>query len=233
MEFSYNNSYQASIGMAPFEALYGRKCRSPVCWDEVGEATLLGPELVRMTTEKIQTIRQRIKTSQDRQKSYADLHRKDVEFDIGDHVLLRVAPWKGVTRFGKRGKLNPRFIGPFLILDRVGTVAYRLALPPSMSRVHNVFHISMLRKYVEDPNHIIELEPDEIAEDLTYEEVPVQILDKKEHILRSKVIPQVKVLWRNHDVEEMTWELESEMKSRYPYLFDIPGTYPNFEGEIS
>jgi len=91
----------------------------------------------------------------------------------------------------------------------------------------------MLRKYVEDPNHIIELEPDEIAEDLTYEEVPVQILDKKEHILRSKVIPQVKVLWRNHDVEEMTWEFESETKSRYPYLFDIPGTYPNFEGKIS
>ena len=112
-------------------------------------------------------------------------------------------------------------------------MAYRLALPPSMSRVHNVFHISMLRKYVKDPNHIIELEPDEIAEDLTYEEIPVKVLDKKEQILRSKVIPQVKVLWRNHDVEEMTWELESEMRAKYPHLFEMPGTYVNFEDEIS
>ena len=224
VEFSYNNSYQASIGMAPFEALYGRKCRSPICWNEVGEAKLLGPELVRLTTEKIQMIRQRIQTAQERQKSYADLHRRDESFNVGDHVFLRVSPWKGVTRFGKRGKLNPRFIGPFEILDRIGTVAYRLALPPSMSRIHNVFHISMLRKYVKDPNHVIELEPDVIAEDLTYEEVPVKILDKKEQILRSKVIPQVKVLWRNQDTEEMTWELESEMKSKYPYLFDMSGT---------
>ena len=156
---------------------------------------MLGPELVRLTTEKIQMIRQRIQTAQERQKSYADLHRRDESFNVGDHVFLRVSPWKGVTRFGKRGKLNPRFIGPFEILDRIGTVAYRLALPPSMSRIHNVFHISMLRKYVKDPNHVIELEPDVIAEDLTYEEVPVKILDKKEQILRSKVIPQVKVLW--------------------------------------
>ena len=147
--------------------------------------------------------------------------------------MLRVAPWKGVTRFGKRGKLNPRFVGPFEILDRIKNVAFRLVLPPSMSRVHNVFHISMLRKYVKDPNHIIELELDEIIEDLKYEEVPVKILDMKERVLRTKVIPQVKVLWRNHAIEEMTWELESEIKARYPHIFEIPGAYVNFEDEIS
>ena len=122
VEFSYNSTYQASIVMAPFEALYGRKCHSPICWNEVGEAKLLGPELVRLTTEKVQIIRQRIQAAQERQKSYADLHRRDEMFNVGDHVFLRVSPWKGVTRFGKRGKLNPRFIGPFEILDRVGTV---------------------------------------------------------------------------------------------------------------
>ena len=151
---------------------------------------------------------------------------------MGDHVFLRVAPWKGVTRFGKRGKLNPRFIGPFEILERMGVVAYKLALPPNMARVHNAFHISMLRKYVKDPKHVIEIELDEIAEDITYEEIPVRILDKKEHVLRSKVIPQVKVHWQNHNMEEMTWEPESKMRSKYPHIFNIPGTL-NFVGEIS
>ena len=168
--------------MAPFEALYGQRCRSPVCWSEVGEAKLLGPELVRKTTEKICQIRQRIQTAQERQKNYADLHRRHIEFKVGDHVFLRVAPWKGVTRFGKRGKLNPRFIGPFEILERMGVVAYKLALPPNIARVHNVFHISMLQKYVKDPKHVFEIKPDEIAEDLTYEEILVRILDKKEHV---------------------------------------------------
>ena len=126
-----------------------------------------------------------------------------------------------------------RFIGKFKILDRVENVAYRLALPSSMSHIYNVFHIFVLRKYVKDTNHIIELEPDEISEDLTYEEVPVKILDRKEHVLRTKVIPQVKVLWRNHAIEEMTWELETEMKARYPHAFETPGTYINFEDEIS
>ncbi|GJW03125.1 putative reverse transcriptase domain-containing protein [Tanacetum coccineum] len=140
IEFSYNNSYHASIKAAPFEALYGRKCRSPVCWAEVGDARLTGPELVHETTEKIVQIKQRMQAARDRQKSYADVRRKPLEFQVGDRVMLKVSPWKGVVRFGKRGKLNPRYIGPFKVLAKVGTVAYRLELPQQLSRVHSTFH---------------------------------------------------------------------------------------------
>ncbi|TYK23882.1 pol protein [Cucumis melo var. makuwa] len=146
MEFAYNNSYQATIGMAPFEALYGKCCRSPVCWGEVGEQSLMGPELVQSTNEAIQKIRSRMHTAQSRQKSYADVRRKDLEFEVEDKVFLKVAPMRGVLRFERRGKLSPRFVGPFEILERIGPVAYRLALPPSLSTVHDVFHVSMLRK---------------------------------------------------------------------------------------
>ncbi|CAM8905384.1 unnamed protein product [Rhodiola kirilowii] len=132
--------------MAPFEALYGRKCRSPICWDNVGERQLLGPEIVRDTVEKIKLIRERLRVAQSRQKSYADVRRRDLEFHVGDHVFHKVSPTKGISRFSIRGKLSPRFIGPFEILERVGSLAYRLALPPVLAGVHNVFHVSMLRK---------------------------------------------------------------------------------------
>ncbi|KAL5554209.1 hypothetical protein UlMin_041610 [Ulmus minor] len=125
---------------------------------------------------------------------------------------------KGVMRFGKKGKLSPRYIGPFENLERIGKVAYRLALPPELSPVHNVFHVSMLRRYVSDPSHVLENEPIEVHEDLTYEEQPVQILDRKDKTLRNKVISLVKVLWRNHKVEEATWEREDEMRTKYPHL---------------
>ena len=128
-EFAYNNSYHSSIGMAPFEALYGRPCRSPLCWTEIGERALLGPELVQETTNNVQLIRKRLETARSRQKSYADQHRRDVEFKVGEKVFLKVSPKRGVLRFGKRGKLAPRYIGPFPIIDRVGEVAYRLELP--------------------------------------------------------------------------------------------------------
>ena len=156
MEFAYNNSYQASIQMASYEALYGRPCRSPLCWTEVGESSLTGPDLIRDTSEKVSLIRQRLLMAQTRQKSYADVRRRPLEFEVGDHVFLKVRPKRGVVRFDKRGKLSPRFIGPFEILERVGTVAYRLALPPSMSGVHEVFHVSMLRKYALDPAHVVD-----------------------------------------------------------------------------
>ncbi|KAL0541606.1 hypothetical protein IC582_021659 [Cucumis melo] len=156
MEFAYNNSYQATIGMAPFEALYGKCCRSPVCWGEVGKQRLMGPELVQSTNEAIQKIRLRMHTAQSRQKSYADVRRKDLEFEVGDKVFLKVAPMRGVLRFERRGKLSPRFVGPFEILERIGPVVYRLALPPSLSTVHDVFHVSILRKYVPDPSHVVD-----------------------------------------------------------------------------
>ncbi|KAL0551316.1 hypothetical protein IC582_010402 [Cucumis melo] len=218
MEFAYNNSYQATIGMAPFEALYGKCCRSLVCWDEVGEQRLMGPELVQSTNEAIQKIRSRMNTAQSRQKSYADVRRKDLEFEIGDKVFLKVAPMKGVLRFERRGKLSPRFVGPFEILERIGPVAYRLALPPSLSTVHDVFHVSMLRKYVPDPSHVVDYEPLEIDENLSYVEQPVEVLAREVKTLRNKQIPLVKVLWRNHRVEEATWEREDDMRSRYPEL---------------
>ncbi|GJR18405.1 putative reverse transcriptase domain-containing protein [Tanacetum coccineum] len=151
-EFSYNNSYHASIKAAPYEALYGQKCRSPVCWAEVGEAQLTGPELIQETTEKIVLIKQRMQAAQHRQKSYADQKRKPMEFKAGDRVMLKVSPWKGVVRFGKRGKLNPRYVGPFKVLAKVGKVAYRLELPQGLSRVNHTFHVSNLKKcYADEP----------------------------------------------------------------------------------
>nr|GEX15889.1 putative reverse transcriptase domain-containing protein [Tanacetum cinerariifolium] len=145
-EFSYNNNYHTSIKAAPFEALYGRKCRSPICWTEVGDAQILGPELIQKTTEKIVQIKQRMQATRDQQKSYADLKRKPMEFQVGDKVMLKVLPWEGVVCFGKRGKLNPRYVGPFKVLERVGDVAYKHDLPEELSRVHNTFHVSNLKK---------------------------------------------------------------------------------------
>nr|GFA97838.1 putative reverse transcriptase domain-containing protein [Tanacetum cinerariifolium] len=128
-EFSYNNSYHASIKAALYEALYGQKCQSPVCWAEVGESQLTGLELIQETTEKIVLIKQRMQAGKDRQKSYADRKRKPMEFKVGDRVMLKVSPWKGVVRFDKRGKLNPRYVGPFKVLAKVGKVSYKLELP--------------------------------------------------------------------------------------------------------
>ncbi|XP_057479179.1 uncharacterized protein LOC130766528 [Actinidia eriantha] len=225
VEFAYNNSYQASIGMAPFEALYGRPCRSPVCWTDVGEAALAKSDWVRDTTEKVVLIRKRLLTAQSRQKSYADRRKRHLEFNVGDHVFLKVSPKKGLMRFGRSGKLSPRFIGPFEVLDRVGAVAYRLALPPRLANVHNVFHISMLRKYEPDPSHVLDWGGLDINEEVTYEERPIRILDSRDQVLRGKTIPLVKVLWLHHGVEEATWELESEVRAKYPDLFDQSGTF--------
>ncbi|GKD96902.1 putative reverse transcriptase domain-containing protein [Tanacetum coccineum] len=155
VEFSYNNSYHASIKAALFKALYGRECRSPVCWTEVGEAQLFGPELIQETTDKIIQIKKKMQAACDRQKSYADLKRKPMEFQVGDKVMLKVSPWKGVVRFGKRGKLNPRYVGPFKVLEKVREVAYKLELPEELSRDHNTFHVSNLKKcYADEPVRI-------------------------------------------------------------------------------
>ena len=147
-----------------------------------------------------------------------------MELEIGDKVFLRVAPIKGVMRFGKKGKLSPRFVGPFEVLERVGEVAYRIALPLALLGIHNVFHESMLRKYIPNPSHVLSYEPLQIRDDLSYEEVPVEILDRKEQVLRNRTIPWVKVLWKNHLVKEASWEHEEDMLSRYPSLFQDQGT---------
>ena len=219
MEFAYNNSFHSSIGMAPFEALYGKPCRTPLCWSEVGERVLVGPEIVEETTQNVQVIKANLKTAQDRQKSLADRHATDRVYNVDDWVFLKLSPWKGVVRFGKKGKLSPRYIGPYRITERVDAVAYRLELPSELSRVHNVFHVSMLRHYVSDPSHVIPHQPLEINSDLTYDEEPVTILDWKDKELRNKTVRLVKVLWRNHSAEEATWETEDRMRELYPRLF--------------
>ncbi|XP_019178173.1 PREDICTED: uncharacterized protein LOC109173399 [Ipomoea nil] len=205
--------------MAPYEALYGQKCRSPLCWEDKVNSVVLGPQFLLDTAEKVKQIQSRMKAAQDRQKSYADRARRQVEFAVGDKVLLRVSPTRGVMRFGRKGKLSPRFIGPYEILERVGNLAYRLALPMEMERVHNVFHVSQLKKYVHDPTHVLPPEVIPLDDDMSYEEMSLKILDFKTRDTRRKSMKMVKVWWSHHGVEEATWELESTMRERYPELF--------------
>ena len=160
----------------------------------MGESSITSPNLIRDTSKKVSLIRHRLITAQSRQKTYADVRRRPLEFKVGDHVFLKVMPKREVVRFGKRGKLSPRFIGPFEILERVGTVAYRLALPPSMSGVHEVFHVSMLRRYTPDPAHVVDWGEIEVDMDGTFEEGPVCITDSWDQVLRRKTVRLVRVL---------------------------------------
>ena len=219
VEFTYNNSYQASIRMAPYEALYGRPCRSPLCWTEVEESSIIGPDLIRDTSEKVSLIRQRLLMAQSRWKSYADVRRRPIEFEVGDNVFLKVMPKRGVVSFGKRGKLSSRFIGPFEILERVGTVAYLLALPPSISGVHEVFHVSMFQKYTPNPAHVVDWGEIEVDTDGTFEEGPVCILDSHDQVLLRKTMRLVRVLWQHRGVEESAWAREDTMRATYFFLF--------------
>ncbi|GJX64318.1 putative reverse transcriptase domain-containing protein [Tanacetum coccineum] len=219
VEFSYNNSYHASIKAAPFEALYGRKCRSPVCWAEVREVQLTGPEIVQETTDKIVQIKQRIQAARDCQKSYADLKRKPMEFQIGDKVMLKVSPWKGVVRFSKRGKLNPSYVGPFKVIERVGSVAYKLELPEELSKVHNTFHVSNLKKCYADEPLAVPLDGLHFDDKLQFVEEPIEIMDREVKRLRKIHVPIVKVRWNSRRVPEFTWEQEDQFKKKYPHLF--------------
>ncbi|GJV45653.1 putative nucleotidyltransferase, ribonuclease H [Tanacetum coccineum] len=218
VEFAYNNSWHASIKAAPFELLYGRKCRAPICW--MKEVRLIeGPELIEITNEKVAVAKEKLKEARSRQKSYADKHRRDLEFQVGDRVFLKVSPFRGVKRFGIKGKLSPRFIGPFEILERIGEVSYRLALPPQLSHVHDVFHVSLLRGYHYHPLHVASYPFDQIQPDMSLSEEPESILDRQERVMRNKVIPFVKILWKNHPEREATWETEESMRASYPHFF--------------
>ncbi|GJR62193.1 hypothetical protein Tco_1504355 [Tanacetum coccineum] len=222
IDITFDVNVSLNLVCAPFEALYGRKCRSPVCWAEVGDAQLTGPEIVRETTEKIIQIKHRLQASRDRQKCYADKRRKPLEFQVGDKVMLKVSPWKGVIRFGKRGKLNPRYIGPFKILAKVGTVAYRLELPEKLSRVHSTFHVSNLKKCLSDEPLAIPLDEIHIDEKLHFIEEPVEIMDREVKRLKQSRIPIVKVRWNSKRGPEYTWEREDQMQKKYPHLFANP-----------
>ncbi|GKD57992.1 putative reverse transcriptase domain-containing protein, partial [Tanacetum coccineum] len=194
VESSYNNSYHSSVRCAPFEALYGRKCRSPIMWVEVGEGQLIGPELVQENTKKISQIKDRLKAARDRQKSYADKRRKSLEFSVGDYVLLKVSSWKG-------------------------PVAYRLDLPEELNGVHDTFHVSNLKKCLADP--ILQVPLDEIRVDakLNFVEEPVEILEREFKKLKRSRIAIVKVRWNSKRGLEFTWEREDQMKLKYPHLF--------------
>nr|GEW78683.1 putative reverse transcriptase domain-containing protein [Tanacetum cinerariifolium] len=179
VEFSYNNSYHASIKAAPFEALYGRKCRSPICWSEVGESQLTGPELVQETTEKIVQIKNRLLTARSGRKSYADLKRRLTEFEVGDKVMSKVSPWRGVIRFGKRGKLSLRFIGPFEVIERIRPVAYKLELPDKLRRIHDTFHVSNHKKCFVNDDVVILLDEVQLDDKLHFVEELVEIMDRE------------------------------------------------------
>ena len=206
--------------MAPYEALYGRKHRTPVCWTKLNEHKVIGPNIVKEIEEKFWIIQQRLKAASNRQKSYADLKRKDIEYKVEDKVFLKVSPWRKVLRFGTKGKLSPRFIWPYEILERIGPISYRLALPPELSKLHNVFHVSMLRKYLYDESHILPIQDIQVQSDFTFDEEPKAILDREIKQLWNKQVSFVKVLWQHHGMEEATWEPESTMRAQYPQLFD-------------
>ncbi|GJS54734.1 hypothetical protein Tco_0628096 [Tanacetum coccineum] len=192
-EFSYNNSYHSSIKCAPFEALYGRKCRSPILWAEIGET----------------------------QKCYADNRRKPLEFEVGDRVMLKVSPWKGVIRFGKKEKLAPRYVGPFEILERIGPVAYRLRLPEELSGVHETFHVSNLKKYLADASLHVPLGEIKFDKTLRFVEEPMEIMNREVKNLKRSKIALVKARWNSKRGPEFTWEREDYMKSKYPQLLVV------------
>nr|GEZ45150.1 putative reverse transcriptase domain-containing protein [Tanacetum cinerariifolium] len=227
VEFSYNNCYHASIRAEPFEALYGRKCCSHVCWTEVGEAQILGPELIQEMTEKIIQIKQKMQADRDRQKNYADKKRKPMDFQVRDKVMLKVSLWKGVVRFGKRGKLNPRYIRPFRVLEKVGTVAYKLELPQELSRVHNTFHVSNLKKCYSDDPLTVPLDGLCIDDQLHFVEEPVEIMDREVKRLKRIRIPLGKVRWNSKRGPEFTWEREDKFKGKYLHLFSKTAPLPS------
>ncbi|WVZ71000.1 LOW QUALITY PROTEIN: hypothetical protein U9M48_019627 [Paspalum notatum var. saurae] len=214
-EFAYNNSYQKSLEMAPFEALYGRRCRTPLNWSEPGERVTFGPDLVSQAEEQVKLIHGNLKRAQSRQKSYSDKRRRPLVFELDDHVYLWVSPMKGVHRFGVKGKLAPRYVR-LRSPSGCGPVAYRLELPPHLAAVHDVFHVSQLKKCLRVPEEAVDTSQIQIEPDLTYEERPIKILDQKQRATRRKAINFYKVQWSNHSEEEATWEQEEYLQTKYP-----------------
>ncbi|WVZ89938.1 hypothetical protein U9M48_036283 [Paspalum notatum var. saurae] len=215
-EFAYNNSYQKSLEMAPFEALYGRRCRTPLNWFKPGERLTFSLDLVTQAEEQVKFIHSNLKRAQSRQQNYSNRRRRPLAFEEGDQVYLRVSPMKGVHRFGVKEKLALRYVGPFKITKRCGSVAYRLELPPHLVAVHDVFHVSQLKKCLRVPKEMVDTSQIQIQPDLTYEEHPIKVLDQKQRSTRRRAINFHKVQWSNHSEEEATWDQEEFLQTKYP-----------------
>jgi hypothetical protein len=209
--------------MARFEALYGRKCRTPLMWSEVGEQTFFGPDDIVEAEENVAKVRENMKITQSREKSHADPKRRDILFEVGEHIYLKMSPLRGTKRFHVKGKLSPRYVGPCPIVKRIGRVAYKLELPPELTGVHPVFHVSQLRKCVVVEKRLPAQALD-VQETLEYLEYPVRILDSAEKSTRNTTTRFCKVLWSNHSEREATWEKESALREKYPHIFEIEVT---------
>jgi hypothetical protein len=188
-------------------------------WNETGERKVFGPDILEEAEKQVRMVRENLRVAQSRQKSYVDHRRRELSFKVGDFVYLKVSPMSGLRRFKVRGKLALRFIGPFKILEKRGEVAYQLELPPQLSDVHDMFHVSQLKKCLCVPDEQIPMEDLNAKEDLSYQEHPVRILETSERVMQNKRIKMCKVQWSHHTEEEATWETEEELKSEFPSFF--------------
>jgi hypothetical protein len=221
-EFSYKNSYQESLKMAPFEMLYGQRCQTPLIWNETGEWKVFGPDILQEAEKQVRMVRENMRVAQSRKKSYADHRRRELSFEVGDFVYLKVSPMRGLRHFKVQGKLAPRFIGPFKILEKRGEVAYQLELPPQLSDVHDVFHVSQMKKCLRVPEQQLAMEDLNAKEDLSYQEYRVKILETSERVTQNRRIKMCMVQWSHHTEEEATWEREEELKAEFLDFFSDP-----------
>jgi hypothetical protein len=218
-EFSYNNSYQESLKMAPFEMLCGQRCQTPLFWNETGERIVFGPNILQEVEKQVRMVRENLQVAQSRQKSYADHRRRELSIEVGDFVYLKVSPMRGLHHFKVRGQLAARFIGPFKILEKRGEAAYQLELPPQLSNMHNVFHVSQLKKCLRVPEVQLPMKDLNAKKDLSYQECLVKIFETSKRVTRKKRIKMCKVQWSHHTEEEATWEREEELKAEFPSFF--------------
>jgi hypothetical protein len=219
-EFSYNNGYHTSLKKAPFEVLYGRKCRTPLMWSEVGDCVIENPDFIKAAEEKITEVLENIRIAQSRQKSYTDKRRQELKFDVGDHVYLNASPIRGTRRFQVHGKLIPRYIGPYPIIKKIGVVTYKLKLLERLADVHDVFHVSQLRKCLRVLEEQVMSDTLDFQDNLRYQEVPVKIVDTMTKRTRTKAFNLCKVQWSRHSKAEATWEKEDALREEFLHLLE-------------